>query len=126
MSKFPGPARQRLTLLVEGESLFNDGTAIVLFRVLLVGAGSGNILISGGIRFLAVCLGGVLVGLLLSLLFRFAADSSGQAQIGLTLTAAYISFIAADHWLGASGVLATLTVGSIWGPGPGSRSIEKR
>ena len=108
-------ARQRLTLLVEGESLFNDGTAIVLFRVLLVGAGSGNILISGGIRFLAVCLGGVLVGLLLSLLlrflFRFTADSSGQAQIGLTLTAAYVSFIAADHWLGASGVLATLTVG---------------
>ena len=108
-------ARERLTLLVEGESLFNDGTAIVLFRVLLMGAAGGNLIIHGGLRFLAVSLGGVLVGLIFSLLFRFlfrfTADSSGQAQIGLTLTAAYVSFVVADHWLGASGVLATLTVG---------------
>lgn len=109
-------ARERLTLLVEGESLLNDGTAIVLFRVLMMGASQGaNLVLEGATHFLTVSLGGVLVGMVLIIAFRsllrWTADSSGQAQIGLTLTAAYLSFVLADHWLGASGVLATLTVG---------------
>lgn len=102
-------ARQRLTLLVEAESLFNDGTAIVLFRVIL----AGSLGLKSGLKtFLTVSLGGILVGLLLVPVFRrllrFTNDAS--AQIGLTVTAAYLSFILADHWLGASGVLATLTL----------------
>lgn len=102
-------ARQRLTLLVEAESLLNDGTAIVFFRLVLAGTVG---LLSGLKTFLLVSLGGVLTGLALVPIFRrllrFTADAT--AQIGLTVTAAYVSFILADHWLGASGVLATLTL----------------
>lgn len=104
-------APHRLSLLVEGESLLNDGTAIVLFRVLLVGASS---LASAASSFLVVTLGGVVVGLVLILvsrLFFHVTRKSGVAQVGLTVVAAYSSFIIADHWVGASGVISTMVVG---------------
>ena len=57
---------KRLSVLIEGESLFNDGTAIVLFNLILAVALTGrfNLLTSLG-DFLRVAAGGVLTGLLL-------------------------------------------------------------
>lgn len=105
-------ARERLTVLVEGESLFNDGTAIVLFRVLL---GGGASLWTAGGQFLLVSLGGIGVGLVFIYVFRsllrLTAASAGPTQVGLTVTAAYLSYVVADHVLGVSGVLSTLTLG---------------
>ncbi len=104
-------APPRLGLLVEGESLLNDGTAIVLFRVILVGAAS----LTGAMSsFALVVLGGVAVGLalvLVSSLFFRITRRSGAAQVGLTVVAAYSSFILADHYLGVSGVISTMVVG---------------
>ncbi|MHB2017232.1 MAG: cation:proton antiporter [Candidatus Xenobia bacterium] len=115
-------APKRLSTLVEGESLINDGTAIVLFRVMagiVFGAtAEGNLLLNGAWQFVEVAAGGVLVGLVVvgiaSLLLR-ATTEVGAAQLGLTVAFAYISFIVADHVFDVSGVMATMTVGMYLG-----------
>ncbi|HEY4002258.1 MAG TPA: sodium:proton antiporter, partial [Candidatus Xenobia bacterium] len=103
-------APRRLATLVEGESLLNDGIAIVVFRVLLSGGSSGN----PAMQFLEVACGGVGVGLVfvlgLSRLLRWT-NPSATAQLGLTVAAAYGSFIVADHYGGVSGVISTMVVG---------------
>lgn len=111
-------APKRLTMLIEGESLLNDGTAIVLFRALLLltmgGVVARNLPLFWGEQLVGVVLGGVAVGLtvslLMNLLFR-ATSNSGPAQLGLTVAAGYLSFILADHLFGVSGVISTMTVG---------------
>jgi len=104
-------APRRLAILLEGESLLNDGTAIVLFRVLLAGAAS---LPQAGLQFILVVAGGILLGLTFSWAFRllfWVTSRSGLAQAGLTVVAAYSSFIVADHVLHVSGVICTMVVG---------------
>src|SRR5690606_36976439 len=54
---------KRLSMLVEGESLFNDGTAVVLFQVLLAAGVSGDLSIMDGLlRFMMVTVGGGAIG----------------------------------------------------------------
>ena len=114
-------APRRLSTLIEGESLLNDGTAIVLFRVVpLITAASAvgrSPLATGAIQFCTVALGGVAVGLgfvvIASLALRVA--TTGAAQLGLTVATAYASFIVADRFLGVSGVISTMTVGLYFG-----------
>jgi CPA1 family monovalent cation:H+ antiporter len=108
-------APNRLATLVEGESLLNDGTALVLYRVLL-GAALGQTIdpAAGLLQFLFVCLGGIATGGLfigiVSAMLRVTSQS-GVAQVGITVAIAFSSFIVAEHWLHVSGVLSTLTVG---------------
>ncbi|NDG35635.1 MAG: hypothetical protein EBX57_10465 [Betaproteobacteria bacterium] len=98
-------APKRLNLLVEGESLFNDGTAIVAFTALLgllsVSTVTSEHIGQALVRFLLVFFGGVAIGgviaLLLSPVVHFCRN--GTAQIGLTIVGAYVSFIVADHFL---------------------------
>lgn len=107
---------QRLTILVEGESLLNDATAIVLFNILLGIAlrgqfEAGDVIIAIA-SFFKVFLGGVLIGVLLGWLFgwlmgRLRAGTS--AVLILSLVMAYVSFIVAEHGLHVSGVMAVAT-----------------
>lgn len=111
-------APRRLSTLVEGESLLNDGTAIVLFRLLLIATLGGNFSFSilgwGAAHFVLTVFGGVAIGWIIgwitNLLLKFTAPSV-PAQLGLTVASAYISFLAAEHFFGVSGVIATMTVG---------------
>ena len=111
-------APRRLTTLVEGESLLNDGTAIVLFRVLLAAAAASQfgegVMVKGALQFIEIALGGALVGLgmagMMSLLLKLTSRS-GASQLGVTVVAAYLSFIVADRYLGVSGVISTVVVG---------------
>jgi len=115
-------APKRLTGLVEGESLLNDGTAIVMFRVMLgfmaVPVFNAAAVAAGVLQFVVVAAGGVLVGLaiaaVISLVLRLTA-SSASAQLGLTVVAAYLSFLVADHVFHVSGVISTMTVGLFLG-----------
>ncbi len=107
----------RLSLLVEAESLLNDGTAAVGFTVLVVLAiGSMVEPASVGALLLWKVLGGVLVGggLAGGVLFLAGRTEDHLVEITLTTIIAYGSFLIAER-LGASGVLASLAAGIVVG-----------
>lgn len=116
---------ERLTILVEGESLFNDATSLVLATILIgllsAGAFSSHVLIDGSMEFLLVFTGGVAVGWLLALISGFVlgkVESDPAIEITVTTILAYFSFIIAEHVFHVSGIVAVvaagLTIGS-WG-----------
>ncbi|MFT7184175.1 MAG: CPA1 family monovalent cation:H+ antiporter [Oceanicoccus sp.] len=117
-------APKRLQSIVEGESLFNDGTALVLFGIILELAnnqathfGRAELLGSFG-NFGAVVLGGVLTGLVLGFIFSKALDyvkNSKEIEISITLILAHATFIIAEYFLGVSGILATVAAGIVVG-----------
>lgn len=115
-------APRRLTMLVDGESLFNDATAIVAFQVVLGviagGAWSAVVLAKAGLSFVAVFLGGTLVGAVIGYLMVFAIRLAGDdplIQIALTTVVAYAAFIAANYFLQISGVMAVVGAGLVIG-----------
>jgi monovalent cation:H+ antiporter, CPA1 family len=114
-------APKRLSVLVEGESLFNDATAIVLFGILAAMLSENlNLDIFSGIQsFIKVFILGIIVGAALGYIFCSILSRMGKyplVQITLTLSLAYLSFILAEHYLHVSGVMAvvgaSLVVGS--------------
>lgn len=104
---------KKLALLMEGESLFNDGTAIVLFTVVMGTINYGTFSLSDGILdFITVAIGGILVGAVLglfaSLIVSFTEDH--LIAIALTMVTAYGSYLLAERFH-ASGILATVVSG---------------
>ncbi len=110
-------ARGRLLVLIEAESLFNDGTAAVVFGV-VVALASGQQLTSLAITstLLRMIGGGILCGAAVSLgaLLLTGRNNDHLVEITFTTVAAYGSFLLADHF-GLSGVLATITAGLVMG-----------
>ena len=108
---------RRLLTLVEGESLLNDGLAIVLFNVLLLAALGGEVSLLGGVLdFFSVFLGGAAIGGILGLAVAMVLpwlDRFGAATLSLAL--AYGGFVLADYGLGLSGVMATVAAGLVLG-----------
>jgi CPA1 family monovalent cation:H+ antiporter len=109
---------RRLTILVEGESLFNDATSIVLARImlslLLAGHLSGAAAARGALDFVLVFVGGLAVGVILGLIAGYLLGKVGSdlyIEITLTTTVAYLSFLLAERVLHVSGVTATLAAG---------------
>lgn len=113
-------APKRLAILVEGESLFNDATAIVLFNILVAMIlGHANADLFGGfLTFLKVFLGGIVVGFVMAHIFvRVIARMGGavMAEATLTIALAYLSFLVAEHYLHVSGVMAVVTAALVIG-----------
>lgn len=107
----------RLHLLVEAESLLNDGVAAVGFGVLVTIAAGGEAgIVSIGHQLAFTVVGGVAVGVLVALPLLFLAGGTSDRLVEVTLTTliAWGSFLLADHFH-FSGVLATLTAGLIVG-----------
>ena len=107
----------RLQLLLEGESLFNDGTAIVLFNLMVTIALTSTFSIGESIvDFLVVSGGGFIIGLLLGLLISQAISIIDNALIETTLTSvlAFGSYILAEQFH-VSGVLAVVAAGLVSG-----------
>ena len=106
---------RRLLTIVEGESLLNDGVAIVLFNILLGVALGGVADIGGGVlNFFSVFFGGAAIGAVVGLAAAFALpwlDRLGAAA--LSVAVAYGSFVLADDVLGVSGVMATAAAGLV-------------
>jgi len=106
---------RRLLTIVEGESLLNDGVAIVLFAILLEAATGGSISLLGGVvDFVSVFVGGAVVGAVLGLLAACVLPWLDRLPaVALSLALAYGSFVLADEVLGFSGVLATASAGMV-------------
>jgi Na+:H+ antiporter len=108
---------KRLEVIVEGESLLNDGTAAVLFGILAGSAAKGGVSAGAGVQeFLVVVLGGLAVGLAVGMTISKITERIDDPQIEITLTtiAAYGSYLAAQS-LHLSGVIAVVTAGLMIG-----------
>jgi len=113
-------APKRLELLLEGESLFNDATVIVVFGLLIAIAQSGSDATDWNtalVRFLATFFGGLIIGGVIgglaSLLTRFLRR---QEILGVvTLISAYFSYLLAEDVFHLSGVMAVLSCGLLLG-----------
>ncbi len=108
---------RRLSYIIEGESLFNDGMAIVLYRILVLMILTGEFSLVGNIaRFLFVVAGGgilgFVVGYVFSLLLRRIDDH--LVEITLTTVLAYGTYLLADSFH-LSGVIAVVVAGVIIG-----------
>jgi CPA1 family monovalent cation:H+ antiporter len=110
-------APKRLEVLLEGESLFNDGTAIVLFGLALEALLIGEFnIIDGLLGFILVSGGGIIVGLGLGWVASRMIALVDDHLIGTTLTTvlAFGSYLVAEQ-LHLSGVLAVVAAGLIAG-----------
>jgi CPA1 family monovalent cation:H+ antiporter len=110
-------APKRLEVLLEGESLFNDGTAIVLFGLALEALLIGEFnFIDGILSFILVSGGGIIVGLGLGWVASRLIAMVDDHLIGTTLTTvlAFGSYLVAEQ-LHLSGVLAVVAAGLIAG-----------
>ena len=126
---------ERLTVLVEGESLFNDATSLVLATLLIgiltAGSFSGDVVFSGVGEFFIVFIGGALVGWLLALAVGQvlgAVESDAAIEITLSTILAYFSFIIAEHVFHVSGIMAVVAAGIMmgsWGKTKISPSTEE-
>lgn len=108
---------KRLSMILEGESLFNDGTAIVLFGILVAGVYSGNLGVAKGIGlFFAVVVGAAVLGAFMGYLFTKITQQIDEPRIEITLTTilAYSSYLIAQS-LHLSGVIATVAAGIVIG-----------
>ncbi len=107
----------RLQLLLEGESLFNDGTAIVIFNMMVTIAVTGYFNLGESLlNFIVVAGGGLIIGLLLGLLISLAISVIDNSLIETTLTTvlAFGSYIVAEQFH-VSGVLAVVAAGIVSG-----------
>lgn len=108
---------KRLSVLIEGESLFNDGTAIVLFNLMLAISITNQFnLIDSVAGFFRISIGGIIVGLVLGWLISQLISRVDNYLIETTLTTvlAFGSYLMAEK-LGVSGVLAVVAAGLVNG-----------
>lgn len=118
-------APERLSTLVEGESLVNDGTGVVIFSALfaIIRSAGPNTdlstlltierLVGTAFDIVVASAGGVAVGLLTGyIVYRVMINlDEHMTEVVLTLILAYGSFLLAEHYLGVSGVIATVVAG---------------
>ena len=125
-------APHRLTLIFEGESLFNDGTAFAIFLVLLDIINHGYYgyptLLQGLFTFCTMIIGGTLFGLFMGFLFSKLIESvkgHENLEITLTLLVAHFTFLLAEvisanwvfngHAIHLSSIIATLIASMVIG-----------
>jgi Na+/H+ antiporter len=106
-------APRRVVTIVEGESLVNDATALVLYRVAVVAVTTGAFsLWEAGARLVVNALAGVAIGLAVGYVVRQVRKrmSDPPSEIAVSLLTPYLAYLPAEA-LGVSAVLAAVTVG---------------
>jgi Na+:H+ antiporter len=120
---------RRLQVLLEAESLFNDGTAIVMFNLMIAGALAGRFSFASSVRdFITVSGGGVLIGMAFGLIISqvIARIRDPLVETTLTTVLAFGSYLVAEYFH-VSGVLAVAAAGIINGnAGPSGMSATTR
>jgi CPA1 family monovalent cation:H+ antiporter len=104
----------RVGTIIEGESLVNDGTGLIAYRIAVAAVVTGVFSIwESGLNFLLVSGGGLLVGLALgwAVLPLWARVRDSSIFIALSLLTAYAVYLLAEEVLHVSGVLAVVSYG---------------
>jgi monovalent cation:H+ antiporter, CPA1 family len=107
---------ERLRVALEGESLVNDGVAVVLFTMALALVERRVVDAAGLLRLFAwLTIGGIVVGIVLgALMRRVMGNLSRTLQVAITVVTAYAAYLLADR-IGASGLLAVIAVSLVLG-----------
>jgi CPA1 family monovalent cation:H+ antiporter len=108
---------RRVVTVLEGESLFNDATSLVLLRVALAGIAVGSM--SWGeaaVEFAWATVGGLLIGGLVGWVLSWGRRLSGSAlaTTAMSLVAPFVAYLLGER-AEASGVLAVVTAGLVLG-----------
>jgi monovalent cation/hydrogen antiporter len=104
---------RRLVTVLEGESLVNDATALVAYRLAVAAVVAGSFTLwAAGLRFVVGAVGGVVIGLAVGWLFAEARRRIDDpvVEIVLSVVTGYAAYLPAEL-LGVSGVLAAVTAG---------------
>lgn len=111
-------APKRLSMHVEGESLFNDGIGLVIFTTVFAVAFGGQEPTVGGITrlFLQEAVGGIVFGLITGYVAHkfISATDDGSLEILITLTIPTVGFVMANY-LHVSGALTMVVAGIMIG-----------
>lgn len=105
---------RRLSSIIEGESLLNDASSLIIFRFALIAVSTGQFIFhEAAISFVEVIVMGTITGLLIGLIYYTILrwlPTNPNMDIVLTLTAPYVMYIVAEafHF---SGVLAVVSGG---------------
>lgn len=96
-------APRRLSLIFEGESLFNDATAVALFLILLEVARFGyhgfDTVVEGVVTFISMLGGGIIFGIIIGGIFAKLVGMSRESEVAsitLTIVLAHVTFILAE------------------------------
>ncbi|MCP4523442.1 MAG: sodium:proton antiporter [Candidatus Gracilibacteria bacterium] len=122
-------APRKLALIFEGESLFNDGTAVAIFLVILGVILEGGIItdstyLVGAWKFISMLFGGIIFGVITGVVFSKIIEkikNNEEVEIVLTMLLAHLTFIIAElithhfTFLPISGVIATVVASIIIG-----------
>ena len=109
-------ASKKLGTMIEGESLLNDGTAIVIFAVFFDGVEKGHLQDTGSIVgvFFRMAIGGPAIGASLgfiTVLWLGHVFNDALVEITITLCSTYLVYWVSEIWAGSSGVLAVVALG---------------
>jgi monovalent cation/hydrogen antiporter len=108
---------RRLVALIEGESLVNDGTALVAYKFAVVAVVSGSFSFADAAGSFAVnVLGGIAIGLGVGFVVRNVRQRIADPALAITVSrmSGYFAYLPAVA-MGVSGVLAAVTVGIYMG-----------
>lgn len=106
-------APRRLVNLIEGESLVNDASALIAYRVALAAAVGGSFsLFDATVDFLVAVTGGIVVGLLVGAAIAEIRRRLDDVPVEITISifSGFVAYLPAEE-LGFSGVLAAVTTG---------------
>jgi monovalent cation/hydrogen antiporter len=105
---------RRVVTILEGESLVNDASSLIVFRVALATIVTGQFVFwEAGVEFLLVSIMGIVVGLVIAQLFCMVhrwLPTTPSIDTALSFIAPYLMYICAEHFE-YSGVLATVSGG---------------
>lgn len=112
-------APKRLSLLAEGESMFNDATAVIAFRVIAGFVVASQVvsmwsIASGIATFVYVFVGSIVLGTILGILTSLLISKIKEDHIietTLTIAASLGSFVVAEHFFHLSGVITCVIAG---------------
>jgi NhaP-type Na+/H+ or K+/H+ antiporter len=126
-------ASKKLGTLIEGESLLNDGTAIVAFMLLIglvtgaqIFTGLGDFVVDAALGFGSIGGAGALVGVLIGIvciLWLRKVFNDAMIEITLVLVTSYAVFFICEHFFHVSGVLGLVALGILMA-GIGAKRIS--